>query len=1128
MHGYGGMWIEEIFIESFGAFKGVAIRDFTPGLTVVLGVNEAGKSTALEFVRSVFFGFRKKTGFTNIYETPDGIPRCGWVTVGTRSGDRIRIHRQEKRGRREGMLSVTDEAGNLLDPSAVSLFRAGLDRNLYENLFAFDLDAMRRLDQEALRGKIVAAALGSAMVNPLVVVRKVDDRLKAVMGTARGGADSILSLQTRLREVEAGLRVLRDKPQRYAQLRRELEDVDLRREALGKEMMEKGARLKELSRTLRHEQDWKRVVALDAELGFLEDAREFPPDGIVRLERALEQQSEALRTVMELEAGLERLRSRYEAIVPDEAVLARADAIDGLVAEAKRLAGVPQEIDRLRAKKERSLAALEAEISDLGSGWDRERVVEIDPSQASEREIRLFIDLLNSARQKKVELEPRLFECREQYKRLRASIQRKRSHVEQLSPLCRGALSRESQRRLHQWILSRNRVSDLEERLSEKVRKLRNLVADRESVDERVRRMERETKRVVSPLVFWAAQAILVTAAAGMAGAAQDAEGMTFYAFVSISLLLILLIPASIRWNLLTERTRRNGLAEELSVLAGRRSAITRELAETEQERRTIVASIRELQQTMAEIGRDVLGNPRADMGDVLAAGKRSAEAEEPARRRRVVEDVLESESADLEVEESRGREIKSLMEEAERDIALALAQWRDFLCSTGLDVEWEPEEALTKVVRLRDICARLREIREDEEHLAAIESEWSDFSARVREVGLRLSGEDGSDLPPASNTDSRAEALPVAASAGRFDVKNGQDCLRSTDMRAYGPTVGPLELIEHWKRREEEAREKLAEKRALAERIEDQESNLVVSGKRIEEAGNRMAALLAAAGVTEEEAFRSQGFRHQHRNALLREREVLLRSLLSGDAADGQALDMTGYDWDADRELERALNRELDELRPASEELANKKGSLGKEIESIEAEEEFEKLLAEREELRARFVRSVHEWTKLRAASLLLRKTLRIYESEKQPKVLRRGSEIFGAITGGAFRRVLFPLDEDRVKVERSDGTRVDEGQLSRGTLEQVFLSLRLAHLDVYHGREALPLMMDDILVNFDCRRASRTASALARYAKESRRQVLFFTCHEHIADLFPSETKRLILGPDGPKTTDAYASVH
>ena len=55
---------------------------------------------------------------------------------------------------------------------------------------------------------------------------------------------------------------------------------------------------------------------------------------------------------------------------------------------------------------------------------------------------------------------------------------------------------------------------------------------------------------------------------------------------------------------------------------------------------------------------------------------------------------------------------------------------------------------------------------------------------------------------------------------------------------------------------------------------------------------------------------------------------------------------------------------------------------------------------------------------------------------------------------------------------MERADGVRIEEELLSRGTQEQLYLSMRLAHLDVYHREKFnMPMMMDDVLVNFDPR---------------------------------------------------------
>ena len=49
-------------------------------------------------------------------------------------------------------------------------------------------------------------------------------------------------------------------------------------------------------------------------------------------------------------------------------------------------------------------------------------------------------------------------------------------------------------------------------------------------------------------------------------------------------------------------------------------------------------------------------------------------------------------------------------------------------------------------------------------------------------------------------------------------------------------------------------------------------------------------------------------------------------------------------------------------------------------------------------------------------------------------------------------------------------------------------------------HG-EALPIVMDEVLVNFDPARARLAAGAIAELAHE--RQVLFFTCHPATRDL-------------------------
>src|SRR5262249_7509446 len=70
----------------------------------------------------------------------------------------------------------------------------------------------------------------------------------------------------------------------------------------------------------------------------------------------------------------------------------------------------------------------------------------------------------------------------------------------------------------------------------------------------------------------------------------------------------------------------------------------------------------------------------------------------------------------------------------------------------------------------------------------------------------------------------------------------------------------------------------------------------------------------------------------------------------------------------------------------------------------------------------------------------------------------------------------------------------------ISRGTLDQIFLCLRLGLLDhLDEDRERLPLVLDDALLRMDDGRRPEVYGLLAHAAR--RRQIFFLTCHRSIA---------------------------
>ena len=83
----------------------------------------------------------------------------------------------------------------------------------------------------------------------------------------------------------------------------------------------------------------------------------------------------------------------------------------------------------------------------------------------------------------------------------------------------------------------------------------------------------------------------------------------------------------------------------------------------------------------------------------------------------------------------------------------------------------------------------------------------------------------------------------------------------------------------------------------------------------------------------------------------------------------------------------------------------------------------------------------------------------------------------------------------------EHRTGVSLDVPSLSDGTLDPLYLALRLAVVQEHNAtREPLPFIADDLLLNLDNTRAQAAFRTLAKIAASS--QVLFFTHHAHMVD--------------------------
>jgi uncharacterized protein YhaN len=132
-----------------------------------------------------------------------------------------------------------------------------------------------------------------------------------------------------------------------------------------------------------------------------------------------------------------------------------------------------------------------------------------------------------------------------------------------------------------------------------------------------------------------------------------------------------------------------------------------------------------------------------------------------------------------------------------------------------------------------------------------------------------------------------------------------------------------------------------------------------------------------------------------------------------------------------------------------------------------------------------------------------LLNAAVSRFEKDNQPEMIATVSRLLDQMTGG--RYIEFDRSgggKQNVLIRQADGVERTPDQLSTGTREQLYLAIRLAYVLHYCGnKQPLPIIIDDVLVNFDDARAKQTLAALAGISRSV--QVLFFTCHPHMVAL-------------------------
>jgi uncharacterized protein YhaN len=351
---------------------------------------------------------------------------------------------------------------------------------------------------------------------------------------------------------------------------------------------------------------------------------------------------------------------------------------------------------------------------------------------------------------------------------------------------------------------------------------------------------------------------------------------------------------------------------------------------------------------------------------------------------------------------------------------------------------------------------------------------------------------------------DDRREQLTIADGVGErasaFEVR-ASTLLDTLGIAPGATTAGRLESaldrLEEAMRADERRRGLIAQRTKLA-------AQRAEIGTAVEAAVRAFDAHLAATGVADLGELRVRAQAAGERRAIadrvreLRERLVTLAG--SQPVADELLLESATLDLSA---VEIEHGETAARLAAVEDEERAVHASIGELTARIRGLEASADLGAARQELAALQGQAralARSWASTALAGRLLAETRRRYERERQPDVVKAAQEYFRQITNGRYERITAPPGDASVRVESETGEQLLPSELSRGTVEQLYLALRFGLIEEFaRHAEPLPVVMDDILVNFDEVRAARAAAAIGQLA--ATHQVIFFTCRKETA---------------------------
>ena len=1045
------MKLLEINVDRFGPWRDLALP-LDGEFSLFYGPNEAGKSSLLRFVRGVLFGFR-----------PEHPNSSGTLEVEHR-GRRHTIRREADGGR--GELSVSGVGEGQRAERWVSDALGGVGEQLFETVFAIGLDELQKLanlDHEQVAESIYGLSLGpegERVMRAEHTLREGRERL--LDGEGRGRLTTLLRRRDELDRELRGLPDAWDRAEELSEerdrLRRTIEESDGKRNGLRHD-------LRGLNFMERVYEPWRKQRTLIEERDRL-GQHDFPldaPDRLMSVERELSRVEEERRRLRGEDA---RLKKEYDRLGERSELLEQACRVETLLAEENRVRDLRDKLKDLdRIEKENAARLRERpqprriDVGDITTSFTAPQTGEAadllsraDEYRAAGRSYKRRVSRLkkNEAKHKK------------QVSQFRESL--RKTGKETLEDAVKAAEARLKQ-------LENVRLLSHRERLLEAQLNAANRTATyRGDQDSIVGAMfdnleccdDGMPKLFVGFLWLYAVGGFFVMLAGG------------YVSLVHVWWLGLLYMVAGLSFLGITYLIRKMGGAELGDSGAEQANSEAKRTLETE------------LRQTREEMDRI---DPLPDGGQVMYRGRsvntRSRLRDDIERQIGEARDVLVGLKA-LGNEEDRLRRNKETLSRMRNGLrgerqkkTDARNRWTRTLRAAGLDETLKTSDALASWQRSQN--SLFADAAKAATAAAAMEVE----PVEIERV----------DVGPARTV--------VKDELRRFEDRVGELAVR------LGETAPaePFAWLRRLNVRIEETRRQREERLKLRRQRKDLRSRLASLDSERERFGTQRADVYASAGVTTKDEFEARKLAMSRVGALAEQIDAARNELTRIASTETELAivedDLMAFDAAQNKRAIEDTNEELAALDRVVEDSRQRLGRVEAELDELASDRTASRLRFEREQVAGELEELAEDYLAAGVALRSLDDVRGQVERNCQPETLRRAGHFLEKLTLGKYGRVWTRLGTKELLITDGQGDDWTVERLSTGTREQLFLALRLALAEEFAAQGGeLPIVLDDVLVNFD---QSRTEAAIATLAEvaDGGQQVLMFSCHLHVTKL-------------------------